>query len=328
MFCYYAKLWYNSGSLSVGQIFVREITMRQQIEDFLKSLEVEKGYSENTQLAYQNDLTQFLSFLHGQARHVTSWNKVTKQHVISYIMHMKGTLEYASSTTARKVAAVKSFFHYLVSSKLIQDDPTATLDSPRVKKYLPKPVSREQIERLLEMPAHDATPRGYRDKAILELLYATGMRVSEIVALEVGDVDLATGSIRCFGKGGKERIIPIHNRAIRALQEYLEKGRRELLKRTAPEEKSLFLNPRGGRLTRQGLWLIIKGYVREAGLTESITPHTLRHSFAAHMLDGGADLKDVQELLGHANISTTQVYTRINSEHLLQAGGRLASAND
>jgi len=290
--------------------------MRQQIEDFLKSLEAEKGYSDNTQLAYHNDLTQFLGYLSGRAKGVSDWNKVTKQHVIAYIMHMKGDLEYASSTTARKVAAVKSFFHYLLGAKQIQDDPTATLDSPRVKKYLPKPVSREQIERLLEMPAEDTTPRGYRDKAILELLYATGMRVSEIVALETGDVDLATGSVRCLGKGGKERIIPIHGHAADALREYMQKGRRELLKPTAPDEKALFLNPRGEQLTRQGLWLIIKGYAREAGLAESITPHTLRHSFAAYLLDGGADLKDVQELLGHANISTTQVYTQISADRL------------
>ncbi|NLS78062.1 MAG: tyrosine recombinase [Chloroflexi bacterium] len=286
--------------------------MHQQIEDFLAFLEAEKGYSENTKVAYQNDLGQFVDYLANHATGVSEWGQVTKQHVIAFIMHMKGDLEYAASTTARKVAAIKSLFHYLVSTKVVADDPTATLDSPHVKKYLPRPVSKGEVEQLLEMPALEESPRSFRDRAILELLYATGMRVSEIVAVEVGDVDLATGSVRCFGKGGKERIMPMPDRAIQALETYLEKGRRVLLK--DPAEKTLFLNPRGEKLTRQGLWLIIKGYVREAGLDETITPHTLRHSFAAHMLGSGADLKNVQELLGHANISTTQVYQQVGNE--------------
>jgi len=288
--------------------------MQQQIQDFLTALDVDKGYSENTLLAYRNDLTQFLAYLHEHAREIRTWDDVKKQHIVAYIMHMKADLEYAASTTARKVAAVKSLFHHLISRKLIRDDPTATLNSPHVKKYLPKSVPPEEIARLLEMPAKLETPRGYRDKAMLELIYATGMRVSEIVALEIGDVDLATGSVRCFGRRGKERVIPIHGRASHALETYLEKGRRPLLKDA--EEKALFLNPRGEKLTRQGLWLIIKSYVREAGLPESITPHSLRHSFATHMLRSGADLRNVQELLGHANISTTQVYTQIGSEPL------------
>ena len=188
--------------------------MRQQIEAFLRSLETQKGYSDNTQLAYQNDLGQFLE--HMQSRHpeIGTWDAVKKPHIVAYVMHMKADLEYASSTTARKVAAVKSFFHYLLVTEHIHDDPTATLDSPRVKKYLPKPVTREQIERLLEAPMRDESPRGYRDQAILELLYATGMRVSEIVAVELEDCDLATGSVRCLGKN-KERIIPISARRCR-----------------------------------------------------------------------------------------------------------------
>jgi integrase/recombinase XerD len=284
--------------------------MRQQIETFLRSLETQKGYSENTQLAYQNDLGQFLDYMQSRHPEVKSWGEVKKLHIVAYIMHMKADLEYASSTAARKVAAVKSFFHNLLVTEQIHDDPTATLDSPRVKKYLPKPVTKEQIERLLEMPSHESGPRGYRDQAILEMLYASGMRVSEIVALEVADCDLATGSVRCMGRG-KERVIPISARAVESLKEYLEKGRRELLKADNTHEAALFLNPRGEKLTRQGLWLIIKGYAREAGLTDVITPHTLRHSFATHMLDSGAELRNVQELLGHANLSTTQVYTQV-----------------
>ncbi len=286
--------------------------MRQQIEDFLTFLESEKGYSENTKVAYQNDLGQFLDYLGKHEPGISEWGQVTKQHIISFVMHMKGDLEYASSTTARKVAAIKSLFHYLVSARIVGDDPTATLDSPHVKKYLPRPVSKAEVEQLLAMPARENSARAYRDQAILELLYATGMRVSEIVSVEVGDVDLATGSVRCFGKGGRERIMPMPERAIQALENYMENGRRALIK--DPAENTLFLNPRGEKLTRQGLWLIIKGYVREAGLDESITPHTLRHSFAAHMLNSGADIKNVQELLGHANISTTQVYQQVGNE--------------
>jgi len=289
--------------------------MQERIESFLTSLEVEKGYSENTRVAYKNDLGQFLHYLKNKAKpSVNSWNEVTKDHLVAYILYLKTDREYASTTVARKVAAIKSFFHFLVAEGLIKDDPTATLDSPRVKKYLPRAISQEDIEKLLEAPGKSDTPRALRDRAILELLYATGMRVSELVALNVGDVDLASASVRCFGKGGKERVIPIYDRAVHAVETYLNQGRVHLLR--DPNQKALFLNQRGQRLTRQGLWLIVKGYVKEAGLTVPVTPHTLRHSFATHMLRGGADLRNVQELLGHANIATTQVYTQISNERL------------
>jgi len=289
--------------------------MLRRVQEFLTSIEVEKGYSENTRVAYKNDLTQFLEFLstHAQPR-VSSWSEVSKDHLTAYILHLKNVREYASTTVARKVAAIKSFFHFLVAEGLITDDPTATLDSPRVKKYLPRAITQEQVEKLLDAASEKDTPRGLRDRAILELLYATGMRVSELVALNVGDVDVASASVRCFGKGGKERVIPIYERAVQAVRDYVNKGRIHLLR--DPEERALFLNQRGQRLTRQGLWLIVKGYVKEAGLNVPVTPHTLRHSFATHMLRGGADLRNVQELLGHANIATTQVYTQVSNERL------------
>jgi len=289
--------------------------MQKKIEEFLTSLEVEKGYSENTRVAYKNDLSQFLAYLKSQKTpHVDQWTDVRKDHLVGYILHLKGDREYASTTVARKVAAIKSFFHFLVADGFIKDDPTATLDSPRVKKYLPRAISQEDVEKLLEETSKRESPRGLRDRAILELLYATGMRVSELVSLDVGDVDLASASVRCFGKGGKERVIPIYERAVQAVDAYLNKGRVHLLRN--PAQKALFLNQRGERLTRQGLWLIVKGYVKDAGLTIQVTPHTLRHSFATHMLRGGADLRNVQELLGHANIATTQVYTQVSNERL------------
>ncbi len=289
--------------------------MQNKVEEFLTSLEVEKGYSENTRVAYKNDLGQFLAYVKKNAvPPVQDWGSVTKDHLVAYILSLKGEREYASTTVARKVAAIKSFFHFLVAEGFVKDDPTATLDSPRVKKYLPRAISQEDVERLLDAPGKSEEPRTVRDRAILELLYATGMRVSELVALNEGDVDLASASVRCFGKGGKERVIPVYPRAVQAVEAYVTKGRVRLLRQS--DEKALFLNQRGERLTRQGLWLIVKGYVRQAGIKVAVTPHTLRHSFATHMLRGGADLRNVQELLGHANIATTQVYTQVSNERL------------
>jgi integrase/recombinase XerD len=224
---------------------------------------------------------------------------------------------YASSTVARKVAAIKSFFHYLHDEGIVKEDPTRSLESPQVKKSLPKAISVEDIEMLLAEPAKQDTPKALRDTALLEVLYATGMRVTELVSLDVSDVDLDAGTVLCSGKGDRERIVPIYDRAAQVLANYLENGRPRLL--SNPEQQALFLNHRGERLTRQGLWLIIKHYVDEVGIEEEVTPHTLRHSFATHMLHGGAKLRDVQKLLGHANISTTQVYTQVTGDHLREA---------
>jgi integrase/recombinase XerD len=283
--------------------------MKEQIEQFLKYITDEKGYSGNTLAAYRNDLTQFLAFVSGR---VDGWDEVNREIIIDYIMTMKSDQEYASSTVARKVAAIKSFFHYLVDRTELEDDPTATLDSPKVRKRLPKAISARDLERLLNEPAREQGPKAVRDRALLEVLYATGLRVTELVSLNVDDVNLASATLRIVrAKDKAERIVPIHERAIEPLQEYLERGRMQLLR--DPKEPALFLNHRGWRLTRQGLWLIVKHYVREIGVVEDITPHTLRHTFAAHLLEKKADLEYVQELLGHANISTTQVYTQMGS---------------
>ena len=286
--------------------------MQERIDAFLDFLRVEKGYSNNTIAAYRNDLAQFAEYVSTQSG--TSWTSVDKEMIVGYILDLKER-EYASSTVARKVAAIKSYFHFLTSEEVVQDDPTATLDSPKVKKRLPVTLSYEDVTRLLAVPADNDSAKSIRDKALLELLYATGMRVTEIVSLDLEDINLASATVRVTrGKGGKERILPIHGRAVQSLEHYLSKGRIQLLK--DPKERALFLNHRGQRLTRQGLWLIIKHYVHEAGITSEVTPHTLRHSFATHLLNGKADLRHVQELLGHANISTTQIYTHITSDRL------------
>lgn len=284
--------------------------MEEQIQQFLNFIEEEKGYSQNTLAAYRNDLSQFLAFLNGR---VTTWDAVDRDIIMDYIMFMKANQEYASSTVARKVAAIRSFFHYLVERGQLEDDPTATLDSPRVRKRLPKAVSQEDMERLLSEPARAQTPKALRDRALLEVLYATGLRVTELVSLNVDDVNLASAAVRVVRpKDQQERVLPVHQRALMPLQDYLERGRIQLLR--DPQEAALFLNHRGKRLTRQGLWLIVKHYVREVGISEEVTPHTLRHTFASHLLDKKAELEYVQQILGHANISTTQVYTHIASE--------------
>jgi integrase/recombinase XerD len=284
--------------------------MEEQVQEFLDYIVEGKGYSNNTLAAYQNDLSQFLDYLRSR---VSGWDEVGRDVIMNYIMFMKGDQEYASSTVARKVAAIKSFFHYLVDKDILEDDPTATLDSPKVRKRLPKAIAVEDLERLLAEPAGEDTPKAYRDRALLELLYATGLRVTELVSLDVDDVNLASASLRVVRSRDKtERIVPIHQRAIEPLRDYLEKGRIQLLR--DPEETALFLNHRGRRLTRQGLWLIVKHYVREVGITEDVTPHTLRHTFAAHLVERKANLEYVQEVLGHANISTTQVYTQVSGE--------------
>ena len=290
--------------------------MREEINSFLNYLAVEKGYSENTTAAYQNDLYQLADFVEGEAAKqgfTPSWASFNRQGMLSYMLNLKER-NYAATTMARKVAAAKSFFGFLVSDGIIRSDPTENMSSPAVGKVLPKPISIGQVRQLLEQPAKLSTLEAKRDRAMLELLYASGMRISELVSLNLDDVDTEGGYVRCFGKGHKERIIPIYEQAAKLVKEYAEEARRKLAR--SKSGPALFLNPRGERLTRQGFWQKLKEYAKSAGLDIKISPHTLRHSFATHMLSGGADLRSVQELLGHANISTTQVYTHLTTEHV------------
>ena len=286
--------------------------MQDTIETFLNHLTVEKEYTANTLSAYRNDLFQFMAYLQDHS-HVQDWPSVSRDALIDYMLHLKGDREYTSATVARKVAAIKSFFHYLKSTGVVTDDPTAELDSPKVNKRLPHTLSPQEVEVLLSAPGESDSHKVLRDRALLELLYASGMRVSEIVSLQMSDVDGDGRHVRVRSSDGKKtREIPITGRAADALVEYAERGRPAFAK--GSDTPAFFLNPRGTQLTRQGLWLIIKKYVEAAGIQAEVTPHTLRHSFATHLLDRGADLKNVQELLGHSNISTTQIYTQLAGE--------------
>ena len=293
--------------------------MKEAVDKFLNYLVVEKGFSENTKLAYQNDLHQLASFVEKEAARrgtIPPWAAFDRDSMLRYLLELKER-KYAATTVARKIAAVKSFYSFLVAEGMMRDNPTRGVPSPKVGRSLPKPISIAQARLLLEQPSKLSTPEAKRDRAMLELLYATGMRVSELVSLNLADIDTDGGYVRCFGKGHKERLIPIYRQAALVLKEYLTEARPHLAHNS--EEKALFLNRRGERLTRQGLWQILKGYAKSAELGTEVTPHTLRHSFATHMLSGGADLRSVQELLGHANISTTQVYTHLTTDHIRRA---------
>ncbi len=292
--------------------------MEEAIASFLSALSIEKGFSNNTLDAYRNDLRQFKDFAREQLPKddgpEPSWPSVDKSLVLNYMVNLRER-SYAPATTARKVAAIKSFFNFLVAEGVLEKNPAEGIAGPKVGKSLPRSISVEEVERLLQQPAKLATPEAKRDKAMLELLYATGMRVSELVSLNVRDVNLRAGFVRCFGKGSKERIIPVHGKATRAVKGYIDDGRLKLLGATG--ETALFLNRRGQRLTRQGFWLILKGHAKKAELTAEITPHVLRHSIATHLLHSGKmNLRELQELLGHANISTTQVYTHLTTERM------------
>ncbi|MDD5082548.1 MAG: site-specific tyrosine recombinase XerD [Dehalococcoidales bacterium] len=293
--------------------------LKEDIEKFLSYLRVEKGFSGNTISAYRNDLYQMADFAEAEINKqglAPLWANFGRQGMLSYVLNLKER-NYLATTEARKVAAARSFFGFMINEGSIRDNPTANLGSPKVGKPLPRPISISEIRLLLEQPTKLSTPEAKRDRAILELLYASGMRVSELASLDVGDVNLERREVRCFGKGHKERFVPIHDRAALAVGEYVKEDRPHLQRSEA--ETALFLNRRGDRLTRQGLWQILKSYAKSAGLNKEVTPHTLRHSFATHMLSGGADLRSVQELLGHANISTTQVYTHLTTEHVRRA---------
>ena len=285
--------------------------------DFLGHLELERGLSRNTLEAYRSDLQQFADFLE---RHELDPLTVQTPDLLTFVSELAtGTPErppVAPSTLQRKIACLRSFYRHLRREQILDHDPAADLRAPRSRARLPKVLSRDEVARLLEQPK-GTSPAALRDRALLETMYACGLRASEAVGLELGDVDLEEGLLRARGKGSKERLVPVGRQAVTALRSYCRHGRPVLL--GAKADPTLFLNRRGSRLTRQGLYKIIQAHARGAGLSERMSPHTLRHSFATHLLAGGCDLRSLQEMLGHADLATTQVYTHLSAERLKDA---------
>lgn len=287
--------------------------IQRSVEQFLIFASVEKGLSDNTISTYRGDLGRFASYMLALGNEEIG--QVEREDILSYLA-MLHELGYAPTTLAQHIACLKSFYHFLAAEHLVRKDLVATLEMPKLAQLFPTILTQEQAAQLLAAP-QPTTPLGMRDKALLELLYATGIRVSELVGLNTGDLNLEAGYAQVFGKGSKERIVPIGRFALTALQNYLQQGR-PLLYRSRQAEEALFLNCRGSRLSRQGFWKILRGYTEQCGFDVTITPHTLRHSVATHLLENGADLRVVQELLGHANIATTQIYTHLTKGHLRQ----------
>lgn len=284
--------------------------MEQMVDTFLLHLKVERGLAKNTLDSYRRDLNKFIGYLHRQG--IINLNDVDRRMIMSFMEDLHNH-NRAAATISRNLAAIRSFYSFLLQENMVSSNPSAELDAPKIPKRLPNVMTVSQVARLMEQP-NGKNAAGMRDKAMLELLYATGIRVSELVNLDLVDVNLEMGFLRCLGKGSKERIVPMGQKAVEAVGTYLQKGRVKLVRNS--EVEAVFVNIHGGRLTRQGFWKILKKYVRQAGFEGDITPHTLRHSFATHLLENGADLRAVQEMLGHSDISTTQIYTQVTAIHL------------
>ncbi|SFF62868.1 integrase/recombinase XerD [Halobacillus alkaliphilus] len=284
--------------------------MDYALEDFFHYLTVERGLSSNTIQSYKRDLTQYQQFLR-QELNLSDWDQVTRSHIMRYL-HDLNDKGRSSATVARLLSSIRLYHQFLIREKVTNEDPSLHIETPKKERKLPKVLSSEEVDKLLSVQTKD--PLSLRNKAMLEMLYATGLRVTELVSLKVSDLHLTMGFVRCLGKGSKERIIPLGDLAKEAVQTYLEQGRGALVKNKKTEE--LFVNHHGNKLSRQGFWKILKAVARDAGIMKELTPHTLRHSFATHLLENGADLRAVQEMLGHADISTTQVYTHVTKTRL------------
>ncbi|MFR0571629.1 site-specific tyrosine recombinase XerD [Ligilactobacillus salivarius] len=278
--------------------------------DYLHYLKVERGLSENTINSYGIDLKLFLEYL--RENEIPSFKQVNKEVIVNYMQSEKNNNK-ANSSILRSVSSLRKFFQYLAQEKIIEKDPMLLIDTPNKKQHLPQVLTKEEVEKLLRSP-NTGQVLGLRDRAMLELMYATGLRISEIINLKLEDLHLTMGTLQTLGKGHKERIVPVGDEAIKWVNRYLEEARPKLLKQK--RSNYLFLNFHGNNLTRQGVWKNLKAEVRKAGIQKNITPHTLRHSFATHILENGADLRIVQELLGHADISTTQIYTHLSNKQL------------
>jgi integrase/recombinase XerD len=303
--------------MATVQAPAEERSFEHHVLDFLAYLEFERGLSRNTLEAYRSDLLQLGAFLRREEVGLLS---AEHEHLAAFLAELASGAEdrppVAPATLQRKAACLRSFYRHLRRENILERDPTADLRAPRKSQRLPQVLSRDEVRRLLEAP-RGTDPAALRDRALLELMYACGLRASEAIGLDVGDLDLRLGVLRARGKGSKERIVPAGRQAIAAVRVYLSHGRPVLV--GLRDEAKLFVNRRGGGLTRQGLYKIVQRHARAAGLDGKMSPHTLRHTFATHLLAGGCDLRSLQEMLGHADIATTQIYTHLSAERLKES---------
>lgn len=284
--------------------------MRELIEPFLNYLSVERGLANNTIIAYREDLNTYLAFI--EKSRINTLSGIAKNNITNFMFDQKEK-GIAVNSIARRLAAIRMFHRFLTRERVVKEDPSTLIDSPKLWKKVPETLSLNEVEELIAQP-DTRKIQGLRDRAVLETLYATGMRVSEAVNLKKDNVNLDVGFLRCIGKGNKERVIPLGKKAIASIEKYLGVARPKFLK--DKESEFLFVSRFGKKISRQSLWKIIKRYAKEARIKKPMKPHILRHSFATHLLERGADLRSVQEMLGHSNISTTQIYTHINKDRL------------
>lgn len=282
------------------------------IEDYIHFIRVERQLSANTLASYRRDLEGYAQHLQ-DVQQLKDYNEVRREHILLHLENLR-TEGKTARTVARHISSIRSFHQFLLREKVTTTDPTVHLEMPQVEQKLPRVLSIEEIDALIATPDR-SKPQGVRDIAMLELLYASGMRISELIELNIEDIHLTMGFVRVFGKGRKERIIPLGKGALNAISKYLERARYELQGKY-PKTDALFISHRGKRLTRQGCWKIIKEYAQKARINKELTPHVFRHSFATHLIENGADLRAVQEMLGHADIATTQIYTHVSKTRL------------
>lgn len=285
--------------------------MRESIEDYLHFLRIEKQLAENTLIAYRTDLDAYQDDIKEWG--VTSWQEIQRDTISKHLRKQKASGK-STRTLARKIAAIRSFHQFLIRERVTDHDPSHQIEHPQLDQNLPKFLTTSEIDALCQAVSTEK-PQGIRDLAIIELLYATGMRISECTQLNLEDIQLTMGFVRVFGKGSKERIIPLHQTAIDRLEYYLQNSRSKLYK-PGGDEVALFINQAGKRLTRQGIAKLLKQHAKVAGFTKEMTPHLLRHSFATHLVENGADLRAVQEMLGHSAITTTQIYTHVGKKRI------------
>ncbi|HLR15030.1 MAG TPA: site-specific tyrosine recombinase XerD [Bacillota bacterium] len=287
--------------------------MNQQdvLEDFFHFIQVERGLSRNTISSYKRDLLQYAEHIEKESD-MNDWNDVDRSHIMSFLVHLQ-TGGKSASTIARTISSIRSFHQFLVREQIVQQDASLHIETPKKERKLPDTLSMEEVDRLLDIKGNE--PLDYRNRAMIELLYATGLRVTELIDLQISDVHITMGFIRCIGKGNKERIVPLGDIATEAVEQYMQKYRRVLMKYKNTHQY-VFVNHHGRPLSRQGFWKVLRKIATEAGFEKQISPHTLRHSFASHLLENGADLRAVQEMLGHSDISTTQIYTHVTNKRL------------